>query len=78
MADFVTFLIALFSHVVPLSNKGVISKSSCVSVLYIESFIRDQQDSMLSRYLYAQTLCNVARYVIEDLKLIPQDRTKVV
>ena len=61
MADFVAFLFALFIHVVPLPNKGVISKSSCVSVLYIESFIRVQQDSMLSCYLYAQTLCDLSQ-----------------
>ena len=32
-----------------------------MSVLYIESFIRVQQDSMLSCYLYAQTLCALSQ-----------------
>ena len=59
MADFVAFLFVLFSHVVPLPNKGVISKSSCVSVLYIESLIRVQQDSTLNCYLYTQILCDL-------------------
>ena len=61
MSDFVAFLFALFSHVVPLPNKGVISKSSCVSVLYIESCIRVQHGSTLNCYLYAQTLCGLSQ-----------------